>query len=111
MAKKKAVKKADPKVVETGTEIRKSNQTFLSLKSIGNLDSKGKLILSLGYGGRIVAPPDRGLALIIKVVQELAQMVSYSSDEAAENDLRLLKEYINDLEIVKSKKEKECQKS
>jgi hypothetical protein len=104
-------KKAEtPGVVETGKEIKRTNQTFLSLKAIGNVDAKGKTILSIGYGGKIVAPPDRGLVLMIKVMEELKHMIDYSSVEAAENDLRLLKEYINGFEITQNKEDDECQK-
>lgn len=98
MAKKK------PKIegiVETGNEVKRTNQVYMSLKTIGHLDEKGKSIFSLGYGGRIVAPPDRGLGLLIILADELARFLDYSSPEAAEKDLEFLKKYVNQLKIKK----------
>ena len=101
--RKKAKTKAP--VVETGKEVRKTNRTYLSIKAIGTLDEKGKSILSVGYGGKIAPPPDRGLEILILLMDELKQFISYSSIEAAENDLNLLKEYVNGFEITAPSKE------
>jgi hypothetical protein len=96
MAKKKTTG-----VVETGKVIRKTNQLYLSLKNIGTLDENGKSILSVGYKGRMEAPPDRGLLLLVLVMDHLQDFLSYSSVEAAENDLKLLKKHINQIKVTK----------
>jgi len=102
-------KKPGPKpkapVVETGKEVRKTNRLYLSIKAIGTLDEKGKSIFSVGYSGKIAPPPDRGLGILILLMDELKQFISYSSVEAAEKDLKFLKDYVNGFEITAPKDE------
>jgi hypothetical protein len=108
-------KKPGPKtkvpVVETGKEVRKTNRLYLSIKAIGTLDEKGKSIFSVGYSGKIAPPPDRGLGILILLMDELKQFISYSSIEAAEKDLNFLKDYVNGFEITAPPKDDEDAKS
>ena len=98
-------------VVETGKLVRKTNRLYLSIKAIGTLDEKGKSIFSVGYSGKLAPPPDRGLGILILLMEELQQFITYSSVEAAEKDLKFLKDYINGFEITPPEKEDEDAKS
>lgn len=92
-------------VVETGKEVMKTNRLYLSIKAIGTLNEKGKSILSMGYTGKIAPPPDRGLEILIQLMEELKPFISYSSIEAAKKDLKSFKDYVNGFEITAPKKE------
>lgn len=109
--KKKPGPKPKTQVVETGKLVRKTNRLYLSIKAIGTLDEKGKSIFSVGYSGKIAPPPDRGLGILILLMDELQQFISYSSVEAAEKDLKFLKDYVNGFEITPPEKEDEDAKS
>lgn len=99
MPKKKTVAEAVKGVVETGKEVRKTNRLYMSIRQIGTCDEKGKSVFSIGYGGKIIVPPDRGLGLLILLAEELTGLLSYSSTEAAKKDLEFLKKYVNQLEV------------
>lgn len=106
MKKATTAKKPPEKVgnVEVGKELKRTNQVYMTLSKLGEVDAKGKSIFSMGYSGKVTAPPDRGLLLLIMLLDELKQFIQYSSNEAAEYDLEMLKKHINVLHFNKEPK-------
>lgn len=86
-------------VVDTSTEIKRTNRLYLQLAAIGHCDEKGKSVLALGYKGKIIAKPDRPLGIVQAILEEMLPVADYSSREAAEKDIAALKEYINGLRL------------
>ncbi len=96
MAKKKPTKKIE------GTEIVRTNRMFISLKSIGEIDAKGKTVFSIGYGGKTVADPERPLSTAVaKLVLHVANMAKYSTQEDMETDLKEFKAIVADIQWAK----------
>jgi hypothetical protein len=77
--------------------VLQTNQLFVALKEIGHVNDKGRKIMSLGYGGRITAPPDRPLLAAQVVLENIADIARYSSDEAAAKDLQEFQAFVADL--------------
>jgi hypothetical protein len=74
--------------VEMGQEISRTNQLFIELRRVGEVDAKGKVKFACGYRGKIVASPDRPLALFAKLIHEfVCRGFRYSTPEAAKMDL------------------------
>jgi hypothetical protein len=71
-----------------GGEISRTNQLFIELRRVGEVDAKGKVKFARGYRGKIVASPDRPLALFAKLAHEfVVRGFAYSTPEAAKADL------------------------
>jgi ribosomal protein L37AE/L43A len=98
---KKAMKEV--KVVDTSTEIKRTNRMYLRLAAVGQCDAQGKTVLELGFRGKIIAPPDAPLTLLQNVVNEMLSLIDYSSKEAAEADIAALKEFVNGLKWTDDK--------
>ena len=98
MAKKKP---ATTKKIE-GTEIVRTNRMFISLKTIGEMDAKGKTVFSLGYSGKTVAEPERPLSTAVaKLVLHIANMAKYSTQEDMEADLKEFQAIVADIKWAK----------
>ncbi len=90
---------ARAKKIVTDSGVVRSNRFFLSLKAIGEVDEKGKTILSLGYKGKIIATPDRPLSTAVaKLILHVAEMVQYSDEGQRDADLKALKKFVVDME-------------
>jgi hypothetical protein len=104
---KKPMKAVKPEpvagVVDTSTEIKRTNRLYVQLAAIGQCDERDKSVLALGYRGKIIAKPDRPLGIIQAIMQEMLPVMDYSSREAAEKDIAELKEYINGLRFTDDK--------
>ena len=87
-------------VVRTDTVIARTNQVYMSLGQLGNLDENCKSIMSVTYGGKIIADPDRCLKLVSAFIDEFTKFVIYSSNEKAEADLKEFKEFVKEMKVV-----------
>ncbi len=92
----------DDVVTIEGGPILKTNRFFIALRSYGHCDEKGKAVMSVECSSKkIPAPPDRPLALMAHLVDELFPAMNYSSKEAMDKDLAEFKSYVAGLRIVK----------
>lgn len=83
-----------------GGDIRRTNRFFISLRSYGQCDEKGKTVLGVGCSAaKLMAEPDKPLALFAMLLDELSPGMRYSSKEAAEQDLKRFQEYVNTLRV------------
>lgn len=99
MAKKKPAK-VDGVVEVDGGPIRKTNRFFVALRSYGQCDENGKTVMGIECAAkRIPAPPDKPLALMAAIVDQLLPAMRYSSKEAAEKDLAAFREYVSNLTL------------
>ena len=81
--------------------IRRGSIPFIKVAQVGELDSKGKVVLGIGHKGRIEGRGKSPLSrLVISVIEMILPHVGHASDEAAIADLDLLKQYVNGLEIT-----------
>lgn len=101
MAKsKKAAKPVIAGVVDTSTEIKRTNMLYLSINQIGHCNEKGKSVFSLGYSGKMIAKPDAPMmGIIARLMEEMLPMMDYSTPEAAAADLKRFKEYVDSLQL------------
>jgi hypothetical protein len=84
-------------------ELVRTNQMFITLKSIGEIDENGKTVFSVGYSGKNIAEPDRPLSTaLFDLVIHIAQKVRYSSKEAEDADLREFKRCVKSMKWVKN---------
>lgn len=98
MAKKKATKPSVPGVVDTSTEIKRTNRLYLAVREIGQCNDKDKSVLALGYSGKIIAKPDQPFGIMIALLEEMLPVMDYSTPEAAAADIERFKKYVNSLE-------------
>lgn len=83
-----------------GGPIRKTNRFFITLRSYGHCDENGKTVMGIECSAKKVpAPPDRPLALVAVIIENLLPAMSYSSREAMEKDLDEFQRYIADLRV------------
>lgn len=77
---------------------------YIVISQIGELNEKGKSVMSIGYHGKRVASKEKPLSsLIIPLIKELQEgFIVYRSVEHGKGDLDLLKEFVNDLHIGKN---------
>lgn len=100
MAKsKKITKPATAGVVDTSTEIKRTNRLYLAIKAIGQCDEKEKSVLALGYSGKLIAAPDKPMTIIIRLMEEMMPVMDYSTKEAATADLKRFKEYVDSIQL------------
>lgn len=99
MAKKKPTK-VNGVVEVDGGPIRKTNRFFVALRSYGQCDENGKTVMSIECAAkRMPAPPDRPLALMAVILDQLLPAMRYSSNEAAEKDLEEFQKYVSNLTL------------
>jgi hypothetical protein len=81
-----------------GGPIRKTNRFFLALRSYGHCDDKGKVVMGIECSAeKLKAPPDRPLALMASLLEELLPCMLYSSPEAAAQDLEEFKQFVSNI--------------
>lgn len=84
-----------------GGPIRRTNRFFIALRSYGNCDDKGKTVMGVECSAKkVTAKPDRQLALIAAIVDDLLPVMSYSSKEAMEKYLIEFQKYVADLHVA-----------
>jgi hypothetical protein len=99
MAKKKPAS-VDGVVDVAGGPIRRTNRFFIALRSYGHCDENGKTVMGVECSAKKVpSPPDRPLALVAAILDDLLLVMSYSSKEAMEKDLREFQKYVADLRV------------
>lgn len=87
---------ATKKAVEMGHEISRTNQMFIEIRRVGEVNDKGKVRFARGYKGKIIAPPDRPLALFAKLIEEFVfRGFPYSSAEALREDVEKFQKWAN----------------
>ncbi|MDE2102419.1 MAG: hypothetical protein KGL39_34555 [Patescibacteria group bacterium] len=74
-----------------GGPVVKTNCAFVRIAETGMLGANGKAVMKLGFGGRIIAPPDKPLSIAGNVLQHLLDVARWSSDEARIADLKAFK--------------------
>jgi hypothetical protein len=80
--------------------IVRGRRVYVEIKSIGECNDKGKSVLSFGFKGKVIAEPDRTLAmLVIPFIGEMLRLARYSDGEAAKADMGALRSYLDGLEI------------
>lgn len=80
--------------------IGRGPRAFVQLAAMGECDDKGKTVLSFGYKGKSVAPPDQPLLLASGFIEQIMPFCHWSSVGAMEADLSALKKYVDGLEAV-----------
>lgn len=81
-------------------DVMRGNRFFVQVKGYGEANEKGKTILGVGLSGsRMIAPADKPLKLIAALIEQFMPAMNWSNQEAADKDLRLFKEFVNDMEI------------
>jgi hypothetical protein len=94
-------KKAEGVVEFEGEPIRKTNRFFVSLRSYGQCDENGKTVMGIQCSAkRIPAPPDRPLALMAVILEDLLPAMRYSSKEAMLKDLGQYQEFVANLRVA-----------
>jgi hypothetical protein len=82
------------------------NRFFIALKSVGVADSRKREIAAIGFtGAKVHSEPDSPLALIVAVLEECKPFWGYSSAEAAEKDVKRLRDFCESLEIEDNRKD------
>ena len=80
--------------------IERRRRVYAQVTSVGEVDDKGKSVLSFGFRGRQVAVVDKPLSTLgVWFIGELLFLARYSSFEAAAEDLCELKIYLDSLKI------------
>lgn len=78
--------------------IKRGTFPFIKVAQTGELDDKGKVALSVGYSGRIVAGKEKPLAGIAeRVIEMMLPHVFHESEEHANADLKALRDYVGKL--------------
>lgn len=73
---------------------------FISVKSYGLADEKGKTLMGIELSGkRIIARPDAPLATMIALLEMIVPSMRYSSLEAAEKDHERLRTFAAGLHV------------
>jgi hypothetical protein len=79
----------------------KETRLYVSLKSIGWCDSKGRAVSGCDYRGKQIARPDHQLRdLVVPFIDSLIPLLGYSSNEAAKADLAALAAHIDDMQVT-----------
>ena len=83
-----------------GGPIKRTNRFFIALDSYGHIDANGRTVLAIGCSRKkIPAPPDRPLAMMAMIINDLLPAMAYSSDEAMMKDLKQFQDYVAALEV------------
>lgn len=100
MAKKKPAAKGDTKEFRGGPILR-TNRLYIAIREIGQCNDNGKSVLGMGYKGKIIATPDKPLqTLMVPLINEIMQVMDYSNDKLAEEDLKAFKEWVNGIHLT-----------
>jgi hypothetical protein len=74
---------------------------FVQMKGFGSCDEKKRAVYSLEMSSsKIVAEPDKPLALVVAILERWQDHWKYSSVEAAKADLERLKKFVDGIEIT-----------
>jgi hypothetical protein len=67
---------------------------------MGELDGKGRKVLSVGYCGKRVSKDDIPLSsLAVPILNDLLPHINYETREQFDADIGLLKEFVNGLQL------------
>jgi putative AlgH/UPF0301 family transcriptional regulator len=80
-----------------GGPVLNSNRFFLHVKQYGHCDANGKVVMGISFSQKVVAEPDRPLALIEALIEEIIPMLRYSSKKAMQKDIDYFKRYVKSL--------------
>lgn len=84
-----------------GGLVRRTNRFFVTLRAYGHCDENGRTVLGIGCSAKkIPAPPDRPLALVAAIIEELLPAMQYSSVEAMKKDVESFKAFIDMIEVT-----------
>jgi hypothetical protein len=92
------------KTKETGANspITRSNRFYIQLKGYGHCDDNEKTVMGVGMSGKkIPSQPDRPLALMAALIEEMLPAMDWSSEEALAKDLASFQKWTASLTITK----------
>lgn len=74
--------------------VLKTNCAFIRVAETGMLGANGKSVMTLGFGGRMVAEPDKPMELALSACQLVSDVARWSTDEARRADVKAFVERI-----------------
>src|SRR5690349_20911284 len=93
-----AKKKPQPKTLHGGL-IARGTKAFIAVKETGEIGDNGKVVMRIGYSGRIESNDEYPLAsLLVPVLKMVVPSVRYADKAAFDKDLSVLKGCLERLE-------------
>lgn len=84
-----------------GTEIKQTNRLYVAIREIGHCNDKGRSVMSVGLKGKTIAEPNKPLSTVgIALLDMVMELARYTDDEAAKEDIALLKEWVDGIELT-----------
>lgn len=84
----------------------RGTKAFIKIAKVGEVNDKGKEVLSVGYSGKLIAQPEAPLAsLAVPLMRDLLPHVLYDNREQFDLDVNCLRRFVDALEYVPGKGE------